>query len=535
MRDAGGFGVTFSKFAGETRHRSRFTPGASREETSRSVKRNDGAALALDLRSHLSMTWRTFLHRLLLLSAVYLLAGTTADPDLWGHVRFGQDMLSARTVHVADSYSFASDKPWVNHEWLSEVLMAASFNAFGPAGLVVLRLAMVAAVMILLWSAFPRHHHFTWMALSTAALGIFLRAYPIRPQLASLLMFAIVSLALYRAEEKQSLRPALVIPPAMAIWVNLHGGWIVGLGIVVLWGALRMINASRIDRVLILLLVGAAAGATLGNPYGTGIWSFVAETVRVERSMIADWQPTYMLPPPFWAPWLVSAALVLLAVRRGLPPGSWRLLAVTASLAVMTLRVSRLDAFFAISAVLLLARSLSHDRAAATAAVPAIMHPALRWSFAVCVMVMSIAATARASAIRAVPEILPDRHVVEFMRQQRLQGRMLTWFDWGQYVIWHFGPALQVSMDGRRETVYSDQVVSAHLKFYFGERDEWRYADELRADYALLPAGLPVVKRLQEHGWRTMCSGAEAVLLSRHAGDSCGPSTAAAPRRFPDL
>jgi hypothetical protein len=28
-------------------------------------------------------------------------------------------------------------------------------------------------------------------------------------------------------------------------------------------------------------------------------------------------------------------------------------------------------------------------------------------------------------------------------------------FGWGQYAIWHFGPRLKVSFDGRRETVYS--------------------------------------------------------------------------------
>ena len=481
------------------------------------------------------MTWRIFLRSLLLLLAVYLLAGTTADPDLWGHVRFGQDMLAARTVHVPDTYSFASDRPWVNHEWLSELLMAVSFNRFGVSGLIVLRLAIVAGVILLLWSALPRRHDLTWMVLGAAALGIFLRAYPIRPQLVSLLMFTIVGLALYRSEEKTSLKPLLVIPPVMALWVNSHGGWIVGLGVVGLWGALRMLTATRRDRVRIVMLIAASACATLVNPYGFGMWTFLAGTVRVARPMIADWQPTYTLPPAFWGPWLVAAGLTVLAVTRGLPRGSWRLLAITASLGVMAIRVSRLDAFFAIAAVLLVARSLSYDRTRASRRATANIHPTLRWGFAVCVPVMSVAVTARASTIPAVPTILPDRHVVEFMQQQQLGGRIVTWFDWGQYVIWHFGPGLQVSMDGRRETVYSDDVVAAHMKFYFGERDEWRYADELGAEYVLLPAGLPSVRRLQQNGWLTMCAGAEAVLLSRHDTRQCEAGASTPARRFPDL
>ena len=46
-----------------------------------------------------------------------VLSFTSADPDLWGHVRFGMDILrDGHTRHI-DTYSFASDRPWVNHEW----------------------------------------------------------------------------------------------------------------------------------------------------------------------------------------------------------------------------------------------------------------------------------------------------------------------------------------------------------------------------------------------------------------------------------
>lgn len=54
---------------------------------------------------------------LVLLSVV---ATTRTDPDLWGHVRFGQDSIRTGTVRQADAYSFTSDQPWGNHEWASE-------------------------------------------------------------------------------------------------------------------------------------------------------------------------------------------------------------------------------------------------------------------------------------------------------------------------------------------------------------------------------------------------------------------------------
>jgi hypothetical protein len=488
------------------------------------------------------MTQRSLLHGLVLSLAVYLLAGTTADPDLWGHVRFGQDMISAQSVHVPDHYSFAADKTWVNHEWLAEVLMASAFDRAGMTGLIVLRLALVGGLMCLLASALPRSHRLTVMVVSAAGLGIFLRAYPIRPQLMSLLLFGLVCRAMYRADEHKTLRPLLAVPPLFAIWVNLHGGWIVGFGVFGLWTAMSLFDASWRARSFLALVIGAAAAATLVSPYGFEMWTFLADTVRVERPMIGDWQPTYALAPGFWGAWIAGFVISIAAIRRGLPARSWAALAITVGLGVMAVRVSRLDAFFTIAAVFLAARSFRREQEAVTWQPPidrvARVRPDVaRWSLATCAVILAAAVTTRASSIPVASGTVPDAHVAQFVRDQRLTGKMLTWFDWGQYVIWHFGPRLQVSMDGRRETVYSDDVIAAHLRFYFGERDEWRYADELGADYVLLPTGLPVVNRLKKNGWTTVCQGESATLLSRtRDAGQCRPGTGTATdRSFPEL
>ena len=45
---------------------------------------------------------------------------TRADPDLWGHVRFGRDIVSEATIPRLDQYAFTSDCESINHEWLAE-------------------------------------------------------------------------------------------------------------------------------------------------------------------------------------------------------------------------------------------------------------------------------------------------------------------------------------------------------------------------------------------------------------------------------
>src|SRR5215831_4222552 len=84
--------------------------------------------------------------RFLALIPLFLLASfclfwfsdTVADPDLWGHIRFGQDILRTGSLIRTDTYSYrTAGQVWINHEWLSEVIFAGIYNRLGPRGLIV--------------------------------------------------------------------------------------------------------------------------------------------------------------------------------------------------------------------------------------------------------------------------------------------------------------------------------------------------------------------------------------------------------------
>src|ERR1044072_5921205 len=75
-----------------------------------------------------------------LLSMVFVLAvrqSVSIDPDLWWHLKAGQQMIDTRSVPHTDDYSFTKQgSEWVAHEWLSEVLMAVIYRFSGLVGLV---------------------------------------------------------------------------------------------------------------------------------------------------------------------------------------------------------------------------------------------------------------------------------------------------------------------------------------------------------------------------------------------------------------
>jgi hypothetical protein len=112
---------------------------------------------------------------------------------------------------------------------------------------------------------------------------------------------------------------------------------------------------------------------------------------------------------------------------------------------------------------------------------------------------------------------------------------MLTWFDWGEYAIWHFGPRLRVSMDGRRETVYTDATIQAHRRFYAGDDTAMSYLHSLDPDFIWLPKRLPVTARIASEGWTPVFTGPISVVFARAGAGPFQPvgNSSAAVRCFP--
>ncbi|HLN84240.1 MAG TPA: hypothetical protein VK355_11540, partial [Candidatus Binatia bacterium] len=67
------------------------------------------------------------------------------DPDVWWHLRTGQLTLQNHSVFHTDPYSFTRfGQPWINHEWLSDVLLFGIYRLAGFGGLIVAFAAVVA-------------------------------------------------------------------------------------------------------------------------------------------------------------------------------------------------------------------------------------------------------------------------------------------------------------------------------------------------------------------------------------------------------
>jgi hypothetical protein len=76
----------------------------------------------------------------------------------------------------------------------------------------------------------------------------------------------------------------------------------------------------------------------------------------------------------------------------------------------------------------------------------------------------------RLGCIRIDPFYCPfPARAVTLLRDSGARGNMAVPFDWGEYILWHLGPAVRVSIDGRRETLYSHATYEQSLDFERGQ------------------------------------------------------------------
>jgi hypothetical protein len=434
--------------------------------------------------------------------ALALATVTKADPDLWGHVRFGLDTLQARHLSPDDPYSFTQDRPLIDHEWLGEVLMGASYAAAGSSGLALLKGLLAVSALFMVWASLrgtrlePRMIAFGVVVIGTAQI-----TGTLRPQLWSLLCLAILCLVLVdRRPQVRRLLPLLFV-----LWANLHGGWIVGLGVLGVWALIDVwVNPKEIGAWAAIM--AASVAATLCTPYGWTLWAFMSQTVRITRPMIEDWLPLWSLPAPKWIPWLAVIAVSIWMMRRPLPH-RLHSAAVLALLAYASLRIARIEPLLMASAAILLAPYFRDRWPARPRQSP--MVPSRDESIAAFgIFIATIVASGwvGSSSLRCIAiedsERMPDAQAARVLASAG-PGRLVTFFNWGEYAFWHLGPRLRVSMDGRREAVYSERRLAEHDAILFGTPNGFATLAEWRPEYVWLPAASGATKQwLATHGYR---------------------------------
>ena len=176
-----------------------------------------------------------------LVGAVFVAARAfLVDPDLWWHIKVGQNILSTHSWPTTDPYSFTvAGHPWLAYEWLGDVLLGAVARFWGLQGLEACLIVLGSAVMLALYAytTLRTGNPKAGFAASAVLYALAMPSFSMRPQMLGYLFLILTLIALERFRQGKS-RALWFLPPLFLIWVNTHGSWVIGLGtIVVFWAS----------------------------------------------------------------------------------------------------------------------------------------------------------------------------------------------------------------------------------------------------------------------------------------------------------
>ncbi len=432
---------------------------------------------------------RAFVLGLLLLLACAASLTPIRSYDYWWHLATGRFILEHRAVPRVDPFSFtAAGTPWVDHEWLFQILAYLGHTLAGPGALVTLKTAAIMLLGLLMAEHLRREGHGpagTALILTPVLVGAAFR-FDVRPELATLILAPLVLHLVLRARDRGRRGPLIAVPLLVALWSNLHPGAILapvflGLGLLCTAVAEAIPRRSgeaaagaRFAPRLAFLTVAATLGTGL-NPYGFRIYTVPFEVSRLLASLPSpnlEWQRP--APSQFPLFWTAAAAFVLVAlvwVRRADPVATPAAL-LAGALAAAHLR--NIGLFF-----VLLPYAVARP---GRALVDALQRLPLYRAGTAGGRVRPGFVLAAVGLVSGVPLLLwltpgglawgagvaadnEPAAAADFLEREGVGARLFNDVRFGGYLIWRRSPAHPVFIDGRNE-VYPDLLreVFAGLK-----------------------------------------------------------------------
>jgi hypothetical protein len=458
--------------------------------------------------------WNLFISR-------YLVADSFMDLDA--------GRLTARSgiPHHEALTSAAHGHSWIDQQWLAHLLYYGAWSLAGYAGLAIASSLLVGTAFGLLaglmtYLGVPPQRAAAWTLFAFAAC---LGNTVVRAQSFSYLLFVgLLWLLVVDSRRIGFRRTFLLAVPLLAVWSNLHGAVVLGIGLTVAYAVVRTAKAaSRGDR---RSAAGYGAGAALtplllfANPYGFSVLGYYDRLLgRPELAAhVTEWARPTITSPLSWGFFaLVGVSVVTLGYatwRRHRPPSI--LLLVAAGLALPASQGVRYQAWFALAGALLIAVTLAGVRPAPTPLAPLVLQAGAGLTVVftlVALLLLGRASTAQFETLTARKAVDAAAAFAEVHPRARILAD-----DLGSALLLWRHPRLhgRVAFDIRLEQ-YSDRQLERWFVFQNGLGAGWetstRGFDVLVATQSRTPR---LAKRLRTaSGWRTLFEDPSGIAVAR--------------------
>jgi hypothetical protein len=219
------------------------------------------------------------------------------DPDTLWHITTGEWIMAHGQVPTTDTFSYtAFGRPWVAHEWLSEVLLAIIYGPFGWNGVMVMTAtAFGSAIGIVAWYVRRKGRADISVMLVLLAINCGGASLLSRPHLIALPMVALWTVGLVSARARGT-APSLALLPLMTVWAHLHGGFMMGLALAGALGVEAIFDPAANRREAVRgwgrFIAGAAMAAVI-TPHGVDGLLFPFRLMSMTNlDQLQEWKPS---------------------------------------------------------------------------------------------------------------------------------------------------------------------------------------------------------------------------------------------------
>ncbi len=454
--------------------------------------------------------------------AIAATIGGLRDPDLYWHIRLGEELLDGVSIYDAGrDWSFAPvEYAWVSTQWLVELLFAGLENLAGLSGLIAYRTVTTLLTILTLSLVIFRNTR-VWAALLVIPLPVITLIIfaQERPQQVSFILLPIVGYWWLRAVRDGTAPRWWVLLILSTVWANSHGLWIMLPLVLAMAFVGRFVDHGRHDPVLRPLALGVIVSTIGGCLTPVGPLNLLAP-IRFAgtTSHIKEWEPTNFIYPASYGLSLMLALLVIAWARgRSRPRRSEILFA--AVIALLAASVSRNIGAGVLLLAPLLAWRLSDGFAGPQ---PRPMPDGLQKVARPYALVVSGIALVMSGVVVALSVPIPTGTapvgLITKIANDPSQSRVLNSYNAGGLVLWFARPDVsksfvQVGIDGRADR-YGAAYIDEYLSMVRGIPGWELTVARLQPDVALLADDEALVPLLQSQGWQVKEREASYVLLT---------------------
>ena len=435
------------------------------------------------------------------------------DSDYYWHVTTGELIANGQFPRT-DPFSFTwFGMPWTLHEWLSELLIFRLVDSIGYMGAVYVFAFIPGIAMGIL--AFSLHRLGLRTAAVVAAISfsalLVIPYATLRPQALSWIMFAILMGGLVHLRPDRA-RWLLALPPLFLVWANLHGLWVIGLVVLAVYTALSLVGLTPMSgaRRWALAMVPLAMLGTAFTPEGPSLILYPLRYIEAGdwgMANISEWQSPDFHDPAHW-PLLIFMAATAIFARWRVPWWMSILAFLGIAMTLVALRNGAVAAILGAPAIAVGIDAALHDwrptprkPSPRVARQRRILEVVMAAIVAIAGVLIFVPRDPAAAVDESIERELPVQGV-ELLLEKVPDGRILSWYGWGGYVIGQmYDHGARVFVDGRND-MYDESILEDYNLVRGAEPGWAEVVDRYEVDAMVFPPFEAISKGpAEDAGW----------------------------------